>query len=167
MSDQINTRELNDDCEINITMANHQWNTVADWLAHSPYQEAKEALTKLNEQIQKIVNDPEKKDAKEFTGTLPIKTFNMLIFALGQAPYYVVAEIIQTIYTQGQNEIKHLREQAAMMPEQEKVPEEPANKQNIKAAPVEKSEQSTDNTNKKTKGRRSRTKKSEQQQPTE
>lgn len=118
--------ELNDDCVINVTLPNHQWNVVVDWLAHSPYQEAKATLDSLNAQIQKRTETDQQ--ATSFTGELPIKTFNMLIFALGQAPYYIVAEIIQAIYTQGQQEIARLRDQA-----------------NTMKAPVEKSENSPDN----------------------
>lgn len=118
--------ELNDDCVINVTLPNHQWNVVVDWLAHSPYQEAKTTLDSLNTQIQKRTETDQQ--ATSFTGELPIKTFNMLIFALGQAPYYIVAEIIQAIYTQGQQEIARLRDQA-----------------NTMKAPVEKSENSPDN----------------------
>lgn len=118
--------ELNDDCVINVTLPNHQWNVVVDWLAHSPYQEAKTTLDSLNTQIQKRTETDQQ--ATSFTGELPIKTFNMLIFALGQAPYYIVAEIIQSIYTQGQQEIARLRDQA-----------------NTMKAPVEKSENSPDN----------------------
>ena len=118
--------ELNDDCVINVTLPNHQWNVVVDWLAHSPYQEAKTTLDSLNAQIQKRTETDQQ--ATSFTGELPIKTFNMLIFALGQAPYYIVAEIIQAIYTQGQQEIARLRDQA-----------------NTMKAPVEKSENSPDN----------------------
>lgn len=118
--------ELNDDCVINVTLPNHQWNVVVDWLAHSPYQEAKATLDSLNAQIQKRTETDQQ--ATSFTGELPIKTFNMLIFALGQAPYYIVAEIIQAIYTQGQQEIARLRDQA-----------------NTMKSAVEKSENSPDN----------------------
>lgn len=123
--------QLNDDCEINITLPNNQWNTVVDWIAHTPYEEAKQILTTLNAQIaDKVAKDA---SGTEFTGTLPIKTFNTLIFALGQAPYYVVAEIIQAIFTQGQHEINRLREQANAMKQTED-------------APVEKTEGRPDNT---------------------
>lgn len=150
MSEQIKHSELNDDCTINVTLPNNQWNVIVDWLAHSPYNEAKTALLSLNEQIQKAAENPEFNESKTFTGTLPIKTFNMLIFALGQAPYYVVAEIIQAIYSQGQTEINRLREAANTMPEQ------PGEK-NSKPA-VEKAETSTDNISTKRNTRR-RTKK--------
>ena len=104
--------------------------------------------------LQKLLQDmenPEFNESKTFTGTLPIKTFNMLIFALGQAPYYVVAEIIQAIYSQGQAEINRLREAANTMLQQ------PGEK--ISEHPVEKTETSTDNTSTKRNTRR-RTKKS-------
>ena len=126
--------ELNDDCNIKITLPNNQWNVIVDWLAHSPFQEAKDTLNVLNQQIQ--ARNQQDQMATSFQGELPIKVFNMLIFALGQAPYYVVAEIIQAIYTQGQQEIAKLREQANTMPVQEQP------------APVEKTTQSPDNTNK-------------------
>ena len=123
--------ELNDDCNIKITLPNNQWNVIVDWLAHSPFQEAKDTLNILNQQIQ--ARNQQDQMATSFQGELPIKVFNMLIFALGQAPYYVVAEIIQAIYTQGQQEIARLREQANTMPQQEQP------------APVEKTTESPDN----------------------
>lgn len=123
--------ELNDDCNIKITLPNNQWNVIVDWLAHSPFQEAKDTLNILNRQIQ--ARNQQDQMATSFQGELPIKVFNMLIFALGQAPYYVVAEIIQAIYTQGQQEIARLREQANTMPQQEQ------------SAPVEKTTESPDN----------------------
>lgn len=126
-----NKFELNDDCTINITLPNNQWNVIVDWLAHSPFQEAKETLASLNAQIQ-ARNQSNQQDTS-FTGELPIKTFNMLIFALGQAPYYIVAEIIQAIYAQGQQEIARLRDQANTMPQQEQ------------STSVENSQQSSDN----------------------
>lgn len=117
--------ELNDDCKINVKLANVNWNVVLDWLAHTPYTEGRQILTDLNEQIKKIDKDSQE---KEFTASLMIRQFNTLIFGLGQAPYYLVADIVQSIYAQGQAEIQRLREE------------------NIQAA-VEKSELSPDNTN--------------------
>lgn len=109
---------LNDDCLINVTLSNNQWNIIIDWLVHTPYQQAKEILIDLNKQI----DQQQKKSVTDgtFTGTLAIKTFNLLIFALGQAPYYLIAEIIQKIYDQGQSEIARLKEQAATI-DKEKV----------------------------------------------
>lgn len=117
--------ELNDDCKINVKLANVNWNVVLDWLAHTPYTEGRQILTDLNEQIKKIDKNSQE---KEFTASLMIRQFNTLIFGLGQAPYYLVADIVQSIYAQGQAEIQRLREE------------------NIQAA-VEKSELSPDNTN--------------------
>lgn len=143
MTEQVNNNiVLNDDCEINVTLDNQQWNAVVDWLAHSPFEEAKQTLTTLNTQIQQYTNDQTKSDTS-FVAHLPIKTFNMLIFALGQAPYYVVAEIIQSIYQQGHGEINRLREQANTMKQQE--------------TPVEKSPETPDNTNQKKPVRKKRT----------
>lgn len=129
-----NKIELNDDCSIAITLPNPQWNVIVDWLAHSPYQEAKTTLTAINQQIQ--ARSAQDQNATSFKGELPIKTYNMLIFALGQAPYYVVAEIIQAIYSQGQQEIARLREQANTMAAQETQP------------PVEKTVEKADNNQK-------------------
>ncbi len=97
--------ELNDDCAINITLPNAQWNIILDWLAHSPYQEAKTIVTSLNEQIQKADST-----AETFTGSLSINQSNTVIFGLALGPYYVVADVIQSIYQQGQQEIDRLRE---------------------------------------------------------
>lgn len=125
---------LNDDCLINVTMTNNQWNIVIDWLVHTPYQQAKEILGDLNKQIDQV----QKQSTSDgtFTGTLSIKTFNLLIFALGQAPYYLIAEIIQKIYDQGQSEIARLKEQAATI-----------DKEKVSNAPVEILKDSPDNSN--------------------
>lgn len=100
-------RQYNDDCVINVKLTNNQWSAILDWLSHSPFAEAKETLVELNNQIKARAKETD----TDFVGMLPIKTYNMLIFALGQAPYYVVAETIQQIFQQGQSEIQRLRDQ--------------------------------------------------------
>ena len=90
--------ELNDDCVINVTLPNHQWNVVVDWLAHSPYQDAKATLDSLNTHIQ-IRTDTEQQPTS-VTGTLPIKKLNILHLPLGLAPSSVVAAILHSLTTQ-------------------------------------------------------------------
>ena len=122
------TTELNDDVDINVTLPIAQWNTILDWIAHSPFDEARATLDSLNKQIENATA------TDTFTAALPIRTFNMLIFALGQAPYYMMAEPIQQIYNQGQSEITRLKEQAAA-----------AAAQILNRDPVEKSDDNPDN----------------------
>jgi len=110
-----NKIELSDDCAIKVTLPNNQWNVVIDWLAHCPFVEAKETLEAINKQIDAL--DDEGRNAKEFVCSLPIKTYNMLIFALGLAPYYTVVNTIQAIYAQGQEGIQKLRDEANTLPE--------------------------------------------------
>lgn len=123
--------QLNDDIEINVTLPTPQWNVVLDWIAHAPFDEAREALKRLNEQIENINED----ENKPFTASLPIRTFNMLIFCLGQGPYYMMAEPIQQIYSQGQAAIEKLREDAANVAKQ------------LAERDVEKSDTGPDNSN--------------------
>lgn len=123
------TTQLNDDIEINVTLSTPQWNVVLDWIAHAPFDEAREALKRLNTQIENI----DEGENKPFTASLPIRTFNMLIFCLGQGPYYMMAEPIQQIYSQGQAAIEKLREDAANVAKQ------------LAERPVENSEASPDN----------------------
>lgn len=104
----MSTNELNDDLKINVKLTNPSWNIILDWLAHTPYEEARTILKDLNEQIQAADSS---EIEKEFTASLMIKQFNALIFGLGQAPYFLVADIVQQIYAQGQEEIQRLREQ--------------------------------------------------------
>ena len=113
MTETTNTEnlELNDDRLINITLTNNQWNTVTEWFSRIPFDQAKEILTDLNSQIAKFTSDESNKD-KQFTGSLAINVFNKVIFALSQAPYFMVAETVQQIYNQGQAEIQRLRDEA-------------------------------------------------------
>lgn len=104
----MSTTELNDDLKINVKLNNVNWNIVLDWLVHTPYEQAREILNDLNTQIQ--ARDTESQET-EFTASLKIRQFNMLIFGLGQAPYYLVADTIQSIYVQGQDEIQRLRDE--------------------------------------------------------
>lgn len=103
--------ELNDDCLINITLTNPQWNTITDWFSRFPFDEAKTILEGLNGQIEQFLKVEENKD-KQFTASLSISTFNKVIFALSLAPYYIVAETVQQIFSQGQSEIQRLRDEA-------------------------------------------------------
>ena len=104
----MSTNELNDDLKINVKLTNPSWNIILDWLAHTPYEEARTILKELNDQIQAAESS---EIEKEFTASLMIKQFNALIFGLGQAPYILVAEIVQQIYAQGLEEIQRHREQ--------------------------------------------------------
>jgi len=97
--------KLNDKMNISVNLKTNDWNTVIDWLVHTPYSQAKEITKNIGAQIKERY----KEEDKEFTIELPIETYNLMIFALGMAPYYQVVTIIQEIYTQGQKEIKRLK----------------------------------------------------------
>lgn len=119
MTEQAQQLELNDDRLINITLTNSQWNMVTDWFSRIPFDQAHDILKDINDQIEAFTNDESNKD-KQFTASLAIHVFNKIIFALSQAPYFMVAETVQQIYNQGQKEIQRLRDEAnGLNPEQE------------------------------------------------
>lgn len=152
MSESINTNTLpplNDDRVINVTLSNVQWAAVLDWISHCPFQEAIGTLTELNAQIK--THNQTNSDSTTFTGVLPIKTYNMMIHALGLAPYYIVAEILSQIFTQGQKEIERLRDQYNTAAANAQV-------ENNSQPAVEKSQTSPDNSTT-TKKRRTSTRK--------
>lgn len=111
MTEQAQQLELNDDRLINVTLTNSQWNMVTDWFSRIPFDQAHDILKDINDQIEAFTNDEQNKD-KQFTASLAIHVFNKIIFALSQAPYFMVAETVQQIYNQGQKEIQRLRDEA-------------------------------------------------------
>lgn len=124
MTEQAQQLELNDDRLINITLTNSQWNMVTDWFSRIPFDQAHDILKDINDQIEAFTKDESNHD-KQFTASLAIHVFNKIIFALSQAPYFMVAETVQQIYNQGQKEIQRLRDEANGLKSEQETKAEP------------------------------------------
>lgn len=110
--------ELNDDCLINVSLSNEQWTVLTEVVSHILCEQTKNTVKELEQQFQAWSENKENQ-SKQFVGKLPIKTYNMLIFALFLAPYYRVVGIISEIQSQGEKEIARLREQYAATSKQQ------------------------------------------------
>ena len=56
---------------------------------------------------------------------IKLKRLQKIIFALSQAPYFMVAETVQQIYNQGQKEIQRLRDEANGLKSEQETKAEP------------------------------------------
>lgn len=100
---------INDQHLIPILLTLRQCNIIIDWCQHGAFDPCFDIVKTIHEQLTKIEINPSTDLNKKHQFDLPIYMCNQIVLTLQQAPYFVVAELIETVYSQGLVQIERLK----------------------------------------------------------
>lgn len=92
---------------INISMQASEWEIAEQWLSRMPFDEAVALHQKIAKEIKEA--QEEEPESPVVTLRLEIRECDKVLFSLALAPYYLVADFINSIYNQGMTEMNRLK----------------------------------------------------------